>query len=56
VIDTRVGETIVLAGLNAQNAGQGASGFALLPDWAKTRTKSDSSRQILLVLSVEPVQ
>lgn len=56
VIDTRVGETIILAGLNAQNAGQGSSGFSLLPDWAKTRTKSDSSRQILLVLSVEPVQ
>lgn len=56
VIDTRVGETIILAGLNAQNAGQGSSGFSLLPDWAKTRTASDSSRQILLVLSVEPVQ
>lgn len=52
VVNTRFGETILLAGLDSQQDNDSNSGFALLPSWAKTRSKSSKHTQILLVLSI----
>lgn len=52
VVNTKFGETILLAGLDSQQDNDSNSGFALLPSWAKTRTKSSKHTQILLILSI----
>lgn len=53
VIDTRAGETVIMAGLDAKTEGSGNSGFSLLPDWAKTKSESLGTKQIILVMTVQ---